>query len=101
MSRDIFLPRPESEKLSRIQPLMNLRLIERLRAGIFSTRRWVRHGPILRLRKHAVGDLANHGSIRGSWPIAFSGYPRGHSVIREPWWQTTGSNSLLDTHPRT
>ena len=23
----------------------------------------------------------NHGSIRGSWPIAISGSPRGHSVI--------------------
>ena len=22
----------------------------------------------------------NHGSIRGSWPIAISGYPREHSV---------------------
>ena len=22
----------------------------------------------------------NHGSIRGSWPIAISGYPRGHTV---------------------
>ena len=22
----------------------------------------------------------NHGSIRGSWPMAFSGYPREHSV---------------------
>ena len=25
-------------------------------------------------------DEVNHGSIRGSWPIAISGYPRGHSV---------------------
>jgi hypothetical protein len=25
-------------------------------------------------------DDINHGSIRGSWPIAISGYPRGHSV---------------------
>ncbi len=25
-------------------------------------------------------DDVNHGSIRGSWPIAISGYPRGHSV---------------------
>src|ERR1700746_3618622 len=23
---------------------------------------------------------AHHGSIRGSWPIAISGYPRGHNV---------------------
>jgi hypothetical protein len=26
-------------------------------------------------------DDVNHGSIRGSGPIAFSGYPRGHSVL--------------------
>jgi len=25
-------------------------------------------------------DDVNHGCIRGSWPIAISGYPRGHSV---------------------
>ena len=25
----------------------------------------------------------NHGSIRDSWPIAFSGYPRGPRVLRE------------------
>jgi len=25
-------------------------------------------------------DDVNHGSIGGSWPIAISGYPRGHSV---------------------
>jgi hypothetical protein len=25
-------------------------------------------------------DDVNHGSIRGSWPIAISGYPRGHTV---------------------
>jgi hypothetical protein len=28
----------------------------------------------------AKQDDVNHGSIRGSWPIAISGYPRGHSV---------------------
>jgi len=41
---------------------------------------------------------SNHGSIRGSWPMAISGYPRGHNVI----WVTrcpkhTGPISLTDT----
>jgi len=29
------------------------------------------------------GCSANHGSIGDSWPIAFSGCPRGHRVSRE------------------
>src|SRR5882757_7321160 len=29
----------------------------------------------------AIRFRGNHGSIRGSWPIAISGSPRGHSVI--------------------
>src|SRR6202007_209187 len=29
----------------------------------------------------AIQFRGNHGSIRGSWPIAISGSPRGHSVI--------------------
>jgi len=40
----------------------------------------------------------NHGSIRGSWPIAISGYPRGHSVqIRDSVPKHTGPTSLTDT----
>jgi hypothetical protein len=33
--------------------------------------------------KRAASELVasgNHGSIRGSWPMAISGYPRGHNV---------------------
>jgi hypothetical protein len=40
----------------------------------------------------------NHGSIRGSWPMAISGYPRGHNVkwvTRCP--STRGRISLTDT----
>jgi hypothetical protein len=81
MSRDIFLPRPESEKLSCIEPLMNLPLIELLRAGIFSTRCWVRHGPILKAaqaRGWRCGQLWFYPRLMA---IAFSGYPKEHSVI--------------------
>jgi hypothetical protein len=29
------------------------------------------------------GQIGDHGSIRDSWPIAFSGYPRGPRVACE------------------
>ena len=35
---------------------------------------------VLKLGKRNRYWNVNHGSIRGSWPIAISGYPRGHSV---------------------
>src|SRR6266567_5193573 len=34
----------------------------------------------LRERQASVVECVNHGSIRGSWPMAISGYPRGHNV---------------------
>src|SRR5271170_5026157 len=35
---------------------------------------------VLKLGKRNWWLSVNHGSIGGSWPIAISGYPRGHSV---------------------
>src|SRR4030081_2978548 len=35
---------------------------------------------VLKLGKRTWYLNVNHGSIRGSWPIAISGYPRRHSV---------------------
>ena len=35
---------------------------------------------VLKLGKRSRLLRVNHGSIGGSWPIAISGYPRGHSV---------------------
>src|SRR5260370_38932402 len=35
---------------------------------------------VLKLGKRIWYLSVNHGSIRGSWPIAISGYPRRHSV---------------------
>jgi hypothetical protein len=41
-------------------------------------------------------DLGNHGSIRGSWPMAISGSPRGHSVKTVTWCRSTqGRTSYL------
>jgi len=34
-----------------------------------------------RERQARLRFKVNHGSIRGSWPMAISGYPRGHNVI--------------------
>jgi hypothetical protein len=45
--------------------------------GSFSSSDNVRR--LLKLGKR-FDFVANHGSIRGSWPIAISGSPRGHSV---------------------
>jgi len=40
----------------------------------------------------------NHSSIRGSWPMAISGYPRGHSVKCVTRCRSTrGPISLTDT----
>src|SRR4029450_127003 len=45
-----------------------------------------------------VVECVNHGSIRGSWPMAISGYSRGHNV---EWVTrclcTQGQISLTDT----
>ena len=44
----------------------------------------------------------NHGSIRDSWPIAMSGYPRGPIVaLRLRCTRHAGPNDLVETHPRT
>ena len=43
-------------------------------------------------------NRGNHGSIRGSWPIAISGSPRGHSVQNsDSVPKHTGSDHLSDT----
>jgi len=43
-------------------------------------------------------NRGNHGSIRGSWPIAISGSPRGHSVQNsDSVPKHTGSDQLSDT----
>jgi hypothetical protein len=46
----------------------------------------------------AIQFCGNHGSIRGSWPIAISGSPRGHSVQNsDSVPKHTGSNHQSDT----
>jgi hypothetical protein len=46
----------------------------------------------------AIQSRGNHGSIRGSWPIAISGSPRGHSVQNgDSVPKHTGSDHLSDT----
>ena len=53
-------------------------------------------------RRQADGlCCANHGSIGGFSPIAFSGCPRGHTVSRKTWCPKRTPNGILDTHPRT
>ena len=99
MSRKKVLPRLESRFVSRdpahfpsasLQGFCLLVLISFSATGGNSIE--------LRERQASVVDCVNHGSIRGSWPMAISGYPRGHNVK----WVTrcprhTGQISLTDT----
>src|SRR6516162_10471931 len=88
MSTKKLLLRPVVEKffVSVSSPLFadGSRLFERFFSGLlfrslgsFSSSDNVRR--LLKLGKR-FDFRGNHGSIRGSWPIAISGSPRGHSV---------------------
>jgi len=41
------------------------------------------------------------GSIGGSWPTAFFGYPRGHMVITEAWCRSTLAKLRIGYSPST
>src|SRR5271170_7744771 len=85
-----FLPRPDAEKIfvSRSSPLpvsVPLDSLERLVVACFPFPWLSSSGDddanrVLGLGKRTWYLNVNHGSIRGSWPIAISGYPRRHSV---------------------
>src|SRR6185312_17174899 len=83
MSRKKLLPRPEWRFFLEIQPTV-----------VFSSQE--KFGSLSVLISFSADDddavefaratsewrlKVNHGSIRGSWPMAISGYPRGHNVI--------------------
>src|SRR5215472_7962814 len=71
----------------------------------FSSDSWCNRSDGLRFLTHAssaVVQSANHGSIGGFSPIAFSGCARGHRVYRETWCSKHAQpNGIMDTHPRT
>ena len=52
------------------------------------------------LSKRKLCLSGDHGSIRGSWPIAISDHPRGHSVKMVTRCQGTRTSSSTDTRPR-
>jgi hypothetical protein len=90
MSRKKVLPRPDAEKIfvSRSSPLpvsVPLDSLERLVVACLPFP-WLSSfggddaNRVLKLGKRTWYLNVNHGSIRGSWPIAISGYPRRHSV---------------------
>ena len=93
IKRDVkkkVLPRPDSEKIfvSRSSPLpvsVPLDLLERFVLACLPFP-WLSSSGgddasrVLKLGKRTWYLSVNHGSIRGSWPIAISGYPRRHSV---------------------
>src|SRR5712671_7721652 len=95
IKRDVkkkVLPRPDAEKIfvSRSSPLpvsVPLDSLERVRCGLFAYP-WLSSSSgddadrVLDLASGPWYLGVNHGSIRGSWPIAISGYPRRHSVTQ-------------------
>ena len=57
---------------------------------------------VLKPAKQNGWSGANHGSIRDSWPIAFSGYPRGPRVVCETDGpRDTAPNFTAETRSRT
>jgi hypothetical protein len=96
IKRDVkkkVLPRPDAEKIfvSRSSPLpvsVPLDLLERFVLLACLPFPWLSSSGgddanrVLRLGKRTWYLCVNHGSIRGSWPIAISGYPRRHSVTQ-------------------
>jgi hypothetical protein len=92
IKRDVkkkLLPRPEGEKIlvSRSSPLSivpSMRSKVSLLCLLFLSRLDLLADDdasrVLKLGKRKLVLNGNHGSIGGSWPIAISGSPRGHSV---------------------
>ena len=105
MSTKKLLPRPVAEKffVSISSPLFadGSRSLERFFSGLlfrflgsFSSGDNV--PPALETWQ-AIRFRGNHGSIRGSWPIAISGSPRGHSVRTVTGAEHTGWTTYLST----
>ena len=72
-------PRPEEEIVSR-DPAHCVWHSEDVRLVVHSRKLSLLLVATIKLARRGKQDDVNHGSIRGSWPIAISGYPRGHSV---------------------
>jgi len=106
MSTKKLLLRPVAEKffVSISSPLFadGSRSLERFFSGLLfrslgSFFEWCQRPSILETWQ-AIQFCGNHGSIRGSWPIAISGSPRGHSVQNgDSVPKHTGSDHLSDT----
>src|ERR1700746_2075736 len=105
MSTKMLLLRPVAEKFLSRYPAHCLQMAldhsrgssldcSSIRSVHFSSGDNVRR--LLKLGKRF--NRGNHGSIRGSWPIAISGSPRGHSVQNsDSVPKHTGVNQLSDT----
>jgi hypothetical protein len=98
MSREIFSPRPEVQRIFVLAsspsnrrgvvlvicPSRRLRLVMRVRVPFL----WFHLTVVTALfvsetRKLDGCKIGNHGPIGDSWPIALLGYPRGHRVFIE------------------
>ncbi len=75
-------PRPESRFVSRDPAHCSFGSLGEVGPFVHTHRFSADRGVLssLRERQASVVECVNHGSIRGSWPMTISGYPRGHNV---------------------
>src|SRR5271156_574343 len=76
-------PRPEARFFLEIQPTFGFSSLEKF--GLLSmlvsfSAAGDRCARVRESGKQIWRVRGNHGSIRGSWPLAISGFPRGHNV---------------------
>jgi hypothetical protein len=100
LGRDLFSWRPAPSQIGTAS-----------RCGLLFSPHWMssfrrhqqlHHRPTLKLTR-AAGWLSwqPDGSIGGSWPTAFFGYPRGHTVITEAWCRSTLAKLAIRYSPST
>src|SRR5438034_1669372 len=75
-------PRPESRFVSRDPAHCSFGSLGEVGPFVHTHRFCADRGVLssLRERQASVVECVNHGSIRGSWAMTISGYPRGHNV---------------------
>jgi hypothetical protein len=109
MSRDTLLPVTGTRcDFVASSPDANLRVCA---CGLWFSPAWMcsvvchqqlQHRRTLKLTR-AAGWLSwqPDGSIRGSWPTAFFGYPRGRTVVTEAWCRSTLAKLSIGYSPST
>jgi hypothetical protein len=98
MSRKKLLPRPEWRFFLEIQPTVVFSSLEKFGSLSVLMSFSADDDDAVEFERAASemsDSKVNHGSIRGSWPMAISGYPRGHNVKWVTRCQARGAD-LID-----